>query len=175
VLLLSWVPALLVLTAAGSASLQAAEQAYDQGRYEAVLPAVDQALDGELSRDQRVRAFELQAMAHAAFGDSGAAVQSFRRLLGVDSTYTPTSPLSPKLNALLADAQRQGAVRLVPEQKTEPPVTPVSVTEEPARPFFKSPWFWTAAAAVVVAGGAAAVAYTVTRPPVGSLGIRELQ
>ena len=169
--------ALVLAAAAADLDLHAAEQAYEQARYRQVLPSLDRALAHPLTSTELLRAYELQAMTQAAFGDSAAALTAFRRALGVDGGFLPEVAASPKVRALFEEAKRLGPLAPLPLPAPREPVTPrvVVAPPEPARPLVTRWWFW-GSVGVLVAGGAAASVYAVShRVPPGTLGTGSLQ
>ena len=181
------------MTVSGAApdpDLVAAEKSFKESRYQEVLPHLRHALDRDLAPPERRRAFELQAMTHAAFDDGPAAVESFRHVLGIDPDYDP-GPVSPKVRAWFEEARRRGAiggpkiepVPVSPRPESPsieaaavapPPATPAA--EKPA-PVFAKAWFWVLVAGVVVAGAGGTTAFALTRPgmPSGNLGTGALR
>ena len=180
--------AVVLLGLAPDPDLSAAEKAFQEGRYEAVLPAVHRALERPLALPELRRAHELEAMTDAAFDDSVAAIESFRRLLGVDPSYAPGPSASPKILGLLEEARRRGALgaRLDPAKApgTGPIAAPLAATSTLPAPgpaeasgpsLTRAWWFWTGVG-VLVAGAGAGTWY-LTRPqyPPGNLGTGKLQ
>lgn len=158
--------ALLLLAAAPNPDLANAEGAYRLGRYDLVLPSVDRALATPLEPAERRRAYELKALTAAAFDDTNAAVDAFRRLLGVDPAYTPSGRPSPKLQGLVAEAVRLGPIG---GKRVQAPVV-AAPSPPPAPPpvpsLVRRPWFWVAVAvAGGLAAGAAVYAVSTAGPP----------
>lgn len=190
-------PSLLVVLALALApdpDLAAAEKAFGEGRYEAVLPSVHRALERGLPLPQLRRAHELEAMTDAAFDDSVAAIEAFRRLLGVDASYAPGPATSPKILGLLEEARRRGAIGSPQAPASAPLVTPLtprvlaplaattpSPAPSPVAPaaepsLTRTWWFWTGVGVLVV--GAGASTWALTRPPYpppGNLGTGQLR
>ncbi len=179
----SWILCAMLSGAAPDPDLLAAQNAYNEGRYQDVLPLLKRALDRPLGAREQRQAYELKAMTHAAFDDSPAAVESFRHALGVDPTYE-AGPVSPKIRALLEEARRRGPLGTKPDLSTvAPPPAPdaFAATEPPAAT--SSPagitsrwWFWAGVAVVLAAAGGTA-AFVLTRPtvPSGNLGVGAMQ
>lgn len=161
----------LLLGVGADPDLAAAERAFEEGRYQDVLPALDRALAQPLPLEQRRRALELQAITHAAFDDSRQAVQSFRQLLAVDPQYRPGVQVSPKVRGLFEEAARLGPVG--PAVAAE--VLPTKAEERPEPPLYAKGWFWAAVGAI--AAGTAAGLWYASQPamPAGNLGRGVLQ
>ncbi|MBI3183696.1 MAG: hypothetical protein HYZ28_16280 [Myxococcales bacterium] len=168
-------PTLALLLALAMASgeehpdLAEAERAFKEGRYQHLLAPLGRALEGQLTREQEVRACELQAFAHAAFDDSPAAIAAFERALEADPAYDPGPKASPKLLGLFAEAQRRRGPP--PALAATPPPPP-----EPApRAEGKLGWvIWTVAAVVAVGAGSAVYLGQRPRVPRGNLPNGEL-
>jgi len=144
-----------------STPLVIAESAYAERRYEDVLAPLDVALQGTLTRAERLRAHELQALVHSAFDDSQAAIQAFTRALDVDLRYEPGPRVSPKVRGFYAEARRR---------KPLPAIAPFALpAPPPQRPLVRSGWFWAAVGAATV--GAATLIYVQQRAhvPEGNL------
>lgn len=159
--------------------LQAAEAAYRQGRYEEVLPALEQALRSEMTPRELLRCYELQAMTHAAYDHFQRAIRSFRLALAIDAAFRPSPPLSPKVRRLFDKALRRGPLREVHAEALPAPAhtrPAARVTGRERAPLLRRWWFWTAlgVAAVGVAGAITWVALE-PRVPRGNLGTGEIQ
>jgi hypothetical protein len=148
----------LVAATAVNPNLAAAERAYEAGELEKVQGFIDKALAAQLSKAERIRAHELQALTAAAFDDSPRAINSFVQALKLEPTYDPGPRVSPKVRGLYAEARKQ-----VPLNATEVPV--VGRSEANAKPpIWSKWWFWTAVG--VVAAGAATTAVVASQPKV---------
>ncbi len=99
----------LALGAGPNPDLAAAQAAFNDARYQEVLPLLARALAGPLAQPERRAAYELQAMTHAAFDEKDSAIDSFRHALGVDLQYEPGA-VSPKVRALFDEARARGAL-----------------------------------------------------------------
>jgi len=127
-----------LLAAAPDPDVNAAEAAFANSRYDVVLPALDRAQAHPLTFDDQRRAWELRAVACAAFDRSDCAVEAYRHLLGFAADYTPTKRVSPKLLELLEQAKGLGAlapapepVEAAPEKPRDAPVQTRIVPSEP--------------------------------------------
>jgi hypothetical protein len=98
----------VAFAAGGNADLRAAEAAFVDGRYQDVLPVLERIDREALSKHERVRALELEAMTRAAFRNKELAIEAFRRILGIDPDYTPAPDVSPKILGLVEEARRRG-------------------------------------------------------------------
>ncbi len=163
----------MALAAATNPDLASAEQAWSDGSYEQVLPLVSRALDsGLLSPEERLRAWELTAVTHAAFDHADPAVDAFQHVLGIDGAWRPGPEVSPKIRDLFERAHALGPLPR-PEWHPAPEIAapqPRTVEPDPEVPVFKRWWFW--AGVGVVAGAAGGTAWWATRPdiPAGNLG-----
>lgn len=186
-----WLAAVWWLGAAGDPDLAAAERAYEDARFEEVLPALKSALEHPLSESDLARALELKALTEAAFDNRTASVEAFRHLLGVRPSYEPDAAAGPKVRNLWDHARRLGPLggpepvpaspphRVAP--KPLPPAALPKVDESAASPAHVTAWYerwyvWGGVGAVVAAGiviGVAAANHPV--PPSGNLGTGNLQ
>jgi hypothetical protein len=146
----------LLLTAGGDPDLVAAEESFQAGRYDAVLPSVERALKHALPPKDEARAYELKAMTHAAFDNSAAAIEAFRHLITVDPNYAPKSRVSPKVQGLFAEAVRLGPIGIA-SSPSQPQTAPPRPSEP--KPEIKEP--------AVASGEAPTVSATPVPIPVG--------
>jgi hypothetical protein len=146
---------------------------------------VHRALGKPLAPAQTRRALELEAIADAAFDDSVAAIEAFRKLLAVDPAYQPGPTASPKVLGLLEEARRRGALgaKLEPVSKPAPVSAPLAATSTPAAPATSAVepplthrwWFWTGVGVLVVGAGAGTWALARPQVPAGNLGTGQLR
>lgn len=146
---------LLLATLVGANSdenpeLRAAATAVDAGRYYDVLTHLKAARARPLSLAEQVRAFELEAVTHAAFGRSAESIEAFRQALIVDPSYRGPLTAGPKLQTFFATAQRMArpAPILLPPTAPVPLLQPVTGVQEVPAPFYRRWWFWTGVVAV---------------------------
>src|SRR6478735_4942677 len=100
----------LPLMLATSPALTAAESAYQEGRFDLLVPTSEAAVQANLPVDERRRAHELLAIAYTAFNRDEEAVQTFRKLLGFAPDFQLPQDSSPRLRALFQKAQAAGAI-----------------------------------------------------------------
>jgi hypothetical protein len=152
--------ALLLTATSTNPDLRAAETAFALGQYEQVKLPLERALQGELSRADRLRGLELKALNATAFDDSRTAIEAFTSILKMNVVYDPGPSVSPKVRGLYAEARKR-----VPLPAPEP----IIIVQPAPPPLYTRGWFW-AVTTVVVAGGITA-AYVATRPriPQGNL------
>lgn len=123
-------PLVLALALGTDPDLAAAERAFNAGRYEDVLPALDRALGKPLPPAERRRAHELQAITHAAFEEPSKAIAAFQEVLADEPTWEPPRMTSPKVRALFESAKKRGpAIRVAPPPPPEK--APERVAEKP--------------------------------------------
>ena len=181
-MLVVWIAALSLGAApTKSPDLAAAERAYAEGSYQAVLPALRQAWRGPLSLHDIHRALELEALAHTAFDQAEPAIQAFQFLLAEDPQYLPDAQASPKVLAFFAEARRRGPLGITSHGAASAAVRPPWTQPPPpapapeGHPLYTRWWFWTGAA--VIAGAAGAAAWYELHPivPSGKLGVGQMQ
>lgn len=158
------------LGASRDPDLVAAEQAFDRAEYREVLPSLARALGRPLPEAEKLRAYELMALIHAAFDEEPPAIEAFRRALGVNEAYAPAATTSPKVRALYEQARQLGplAPPVLPSLAAAPPPPP-----DP--PLTSRWWFWTGVGVVVSAGAIGAVYAAGSRVPPGNLGTGALR
>lgn len=160
---------MLLTASVADPDLQKAEQAYQQAQYREVLPALARALSRPLPKHEQLRAFELMAFIHGAFDDEPAAIEAFRRALGVDPNLRLEPNASPKLIALYSEAVRLGPLA--------PAVVPAAAVQPapPEIPVYRRWYFWAAIGVAVAAGTAGGIYAAGSRVPRGTLGTGTLQ
>jgi hypothetical protein len=183
---------LWLLAAAQDPDLAAAERAYDDARFEEVLPELKTAFTHPLNDADLARAYQLKALTEAAFDNRPASVEAFRHLLGLAPGYEPDAAAGPKVRSLWEHARRLGPIGtpdVTPAVKAAPPARPpapkplppaaVPKAEEPepeATPWYGRWYVWGGAAGVVAVGvgiGVAASMHPVA--PAGNLGTGSLR
>lgn len=156
----------LAAQAGDPAALAQAEAAYAERRYERILPLLEDALASELAPADRVRAWSLKALTHAAFDESGHAVDAYVEALKIDPSFHPGDRVSPKVRGLFAEARRR-----VPAPGWAPGDGPPAATGsvEVSPRWYQRPWVWALAGGVVVAAGASTWALTRPQVPTGNV------
>jgi hypothetical protein len=166
-----------------NADLRSAQRAYDEGRYQEVLPLLKRARKASLPRAELERALELEALTDAAFDHAEPAIEAFRYILGADPAYLPTTSASPKLLGFFAEARRRGPLGVLPKLEPQVITQPLFPPDAGAAPppvvqsdaFYTKWWFWTGLG--VVAAGTAGGVWYAERPlvPNGSLGVGQMK
>jgi hypothetical protein len=176
------------LAAAPDADLAAAQRAFDDARFEDVLPALKNAMEGPLSPPELARALELKALTEAAFDNRPASVEAFRRLMALRPGYAPDSSYGPKVGACWEHARRLGPLGAAPKPspvEATPPVrplppgaTPTATNAQETSPPLYARWYvWGAVGVAAVAGAVVAGVVASTHPvaPAGNLGTGNLR
>ncbi|MBK7857668.1 MAG: hypothetical protein IPJ65_03360 [Archangiaceae bacterium] len=157
----------LCLTAAPGNTVEQADEAFHAGRYQEVLPLLEQALaDPALAPADQVRAHALAALMHVAFDRPTEAIAAYQKALALDPGYQPPPDVSPRVRALFDEAKKNQL------RKREPPPdwaqAPAPAPE--SAPLLKSPWLWGGVGvAAVVAGVVTAVLVVRAQVPHGNL------
>jgi hypothetical protein len=191
-----WLAAVWMLGATADPDLAVAERAYEDARFEDVLPALKSALEHPLGESDLARALELRALTEAAFDNRAASVDAFRHLLGIRPSYEPDAAAGPKVRNLWDRARRLGPIGGTepppPAAKPPPAPPPHHVAPKPLPPaalptadegatapspaWYERWYVWGGLGAVVAAGiviGVAAANHPVA--PSGNLGTGNLQ
>lgn len=184
--------------------LAAAQRAFDDAKYEEVMPLVKAALEHPLSEAEKLHALELKALTGAAFDDRDACIDAFRHLLGLQPGYEPDPSYGPKVRGWWDRARRLGPIGAPPKAEAPPPPADAPVLakppktarhapvhelppaaapsaekadEEPEPAVYERWYFWAGVGAVVAAGAVVlgVVAAHHTVAPMGNLGTGNLQ
>ena len=164
--LLPWI----LLAQPPSTALLQAEAAYQEQRFEQILPLLEQALAEALGPEERVRVYALKARTHAAFGERESAIGAYLKVLSLEPTYAPGSDASPKLRALFAEARARAgpplAVAPAPPPSAWRPSAPAARAALPAaeKAWYRQGWVWGLVGGAALATGASV--YLLTREPV---------
>ena len=96
-----------------SKALKVAQHNFDELEYDVVLPYVEAALkQGNLTPDQKLQAYLLQAQSLAITGDPADAERPFRLLLRVQPDFNLPEDTPPKITGVFARVQsEENAIR----------------------------------------------------------------
>src|SRR5687767_11449678 len=102
-----------------------ADEAFRAGRYQEVLPLVDEAVkDPTLPKAERARAHALAALIHTAFDRPTEAIAAYEKALEADPSFELKDPVSPKVRTLFDEAKKNRANKEKPEWVKAPPPVP---------------------------------------------------
>lgn len=162
---------LLSASTSGTASVEQAEAAFKAGLYRDALPLLEQALqDAELPRADRVRAYGLLALVHAAFDHREEAIAAYARAVEADPRFHPGSEVSPKVRGLFDQGRARARPPAVESPAPLPAVAVAAPAPEQAPRWYRSKWLLIGGG-LVLASAATAAALVIAQPgmPTGNV------